>query len=424
MIRAARLTSLGVALCLSACGGARRQAPATETSGTPGATAPTSVDTTGATGVPEAPPAAPSMTPEVAGHLDDAQRAAASGDLTTARAAVEAASSADRNAAEPHYNLGVLAERAGNYPEARQHYEDALKVQPEFGPAVTAIALMMLRQGDRDGATYFAQDRLSRTPQSNSVKNAVNRLRVATGDIEGAIRESTLVLRADEKNVEAMKILASARARQGKNELAAGILRSAAALDTNDPEIYAKLARAYMAMDEKPHARAALEKAVALPGGASAEVYNDLGLLYHEAGDFAGAEQMFRQALSRWPDFPAAQLNLGNALKGQQKYADAEAAMKRALDLSPSSADVLFNLGILYLDGQLPNVEPVVRLQQAVDYFQRYKQAPGRAQGPDPVDQYVAEANKRIEVEKKKAASARKDPKPAPAPASTEGGDK
>jgi hypothetical protein len=71
-------------------------------------------------------------------------------------------------------------------------------------------------------------------------------------------------------------------------------------------------------------------------------------------------------------------------------------------------------------------------LEQSVSWFERYKQNPNRAGAPDPdpVEQYLTEARKRIEVERKRAESARKtakDPAPepasaAPAPAAPEGG--
>ena len=417
-MRLCRSLPLAVVAALAACGGAPR---ATGVTSTPAA--PVAMDSTGSTRIPEA-AAAPVVSPEIAGQLETGEREAASGNLEAARSAYQAAHSADASAPEPLYNLGVLAERQGNDVDARRFYKEALDARPEFGPAVSAIANIMVRKGDAAAALSFAQERLGRAPESSSLRNAVARLRLLNGDVDGAIRDATLVLRADEKNTEAMKVLGAGYARQSKHELAIAVLGSASANDPMDPEIFAKIARSHLALDEKPQARQRLEKAIALPGGASAEVYNDLGLIYHEAGDFAGAEAMFRQALSRHPQSLGAQVNLGNSLKGQQRYADADVAMKRALELDSNSADVLFNLGILYLDGQLPGVEPLARLQQAVGFFQRYKQAPGRQAANDPVDQYLAEANKRIVVEQKKSEAARKDPKPAPAPASVEGGDK
>jgi len=282
--------------------------------------------------------------------------------------------------------------------------------------------MQSFRRGDAAGAVRFAEERLSQAPNSNSVKNAVHRVQFLAGDTQAAIQGSMQVLRTDEKNVEAMKVLAAGFAKQGKHELALSVLRNARELDAKDPEILVKQARSHLAMNENPQARAALEAAAQVPGGGSAEAYNDLGLVYHEAGDFAGAEEMFRKALSRWPEMVSAHLNLGSALKGQQKYAEAETAMKRALELDPANADTQFNLGILYLDGQLPGVEPLARLEQAVSWFERYKQAANRGASatPDPVEQYLAEARKRIEVERKRADSARKTAKDAAPAAPTE----
>ena len=409
LLRLALLTST----CgLLSCGGAR---PGTPAANTPEASL-VSPDTMGATGIkPALPESGPKVSPEAQRDLKAGEAAAASGDVAAARGHFEQAARADGGAAEAHYNLGILAEREDRPADARRSYEAALSARPEFGPAVVAIAYQMLREGDKGSAMSYAEGRLAQSPQSNDLKNAVSRLRLLTGDIERAIRESTLVLRVDEKNVDAMKVLAAGYAKQNKHELAIAILRNAQALDASDPEIFAKVARSYQALDEKPKARAALEAAVKLNGGGSAETYNDLGVMYHEAGDFVGAESMFVEALKRWPTMVAAQLNLGSAFKGQQRYAEAESAMKHALKLSRSSGDILFNLGILYLDGQFAEIDAVTRLERAVEYFEKYKQAPGRPAGNDPVDQYVAEANKRIEVEKKKAASQRQAPK-APEP--------
>jgi tetratricopeptide (TPR) repeat protein len=208
-----------------------------------------------------------------------------------------------------------------------------------------------------------------------------------------------------------MRNLAEAYALQGKFELAIAILTNALALEPEDPSLLGRMAIAHLKLGERPKARAALEKAIALPGGATAEIYNNLGLVYHEAGDFVGAEDLFRKALARWPAMLPARVNLGNALKGQQKYAEADAVLRDALQQSPRSSDALYNLGILYLDGQIPGMEAVARLERALAYFEQYRQVAASKPAGDPVEQYVAEAQKRIDVEKKKAAQARQAPK-------------
>jgi len=376
----------------------------------------TKTDTTiGETAIPnQAVERAPVIDQSASAILDAGRDAAAAGDLSGARARFEEAAALDSQFAEAHYNLGIIDEWQGKYGEARHAYEAALRARSEFGPAVVAIAQLMVRQGNREGALRFAQQQLAKSPDSNGLHNALNRVRLIFHRADAVIRDSKKVLRRDEKNVAAMKNLAVAYGQQGKHELELAILNNAKALAEQDPEIRVYMAEAHMGLDEELKARLALEEAVKLPGGGTAEAHNRLGLLYHQAGDYPGAERQFRLALSKWPDMLPAQVNLGNALKGQQKYAEADQALQVALRLAPTNPDVLYDLGILYLDGQIPNVEPIERLQRALGYFDQYKRNRATARPEDPVEQYVAEANKRVEVEKKRAEQMRRRPKPAP----------
>lgn len=435
----ARVPALGLGLILAACGGspAKPEVAATETPTTPTATpdetpsappAPTATKSEPVEPAPEVdkPAAKPSrINTEAMRLLNAGKEIAAQGDLSTAAERFSAAASADPKAVEAHYNLGVLQEWQGHYDQAKKHYEDALSADPEFASAVVAIANMRLRRGDISGAITYAQQRLNQKRGSASLRNALNRVRIAAGGrADQVIVDAKAVLRADEKNVDAMINLASAYHEQGKYELTVAILENAKALDPENPEIFVRQATALRALKEDIKARVALEQATALPGGATAEAYNNLGLIYHEAGDFIGAETQFRKALARWPDMLAAQVNLGNALKGQQRYADADLALQGALKLAPTAPEVHYNLGILYLDGTLPNVELRQRLERALSYFQAYKQHRRNAVPNDPVEAYIVEATKRIEVEDKKAEQARASTKsPAPEPATGGAGD-
>lgn len=347
-------------------------------------------------------------------ELEAGRAAAAAGDLATAQARFSGVAS--QGVAEGHYNLGVIAEWQARKQTAREAYDRALAAEPEFGPAVVAIARLMLRNNDGSGAMRMAEDRLRARPESLELRNALDQVRLLAGADARAVSESAkLVLRKDEKNVAAMTNLARAYQLEGKHELAVAILDNTAVLSPDDPEIPFLQALSFDALKEPRRARAALEAAVSKPGGGSAEAHNNLGLLYHEAGDFVGAEAQFRKAIGYWPEMLAAHTNLGNALKGQQRYADADAALKQALSLSKDDPDVHFNLGILYLDGNMPGIEGAARFERAVEYFERYKTLRRNAPSDDPVDRYIAEARKRIEVERKRQEQQRNAPKPPPA---------
>lgn len=363
-------------------------------------------------------PEAPKLTPEQEAALDalaEGRRAVADGEMSAAADKFRAALRSDPNLADAQYNLGVLAEWRGELGNARQAYEKALSINPEHEPSVTAIANMMLRTGNRGGALAYTQQLLSRKPDSLSLRNAVNRVHLLHPNRQQqVILDTKKILRADEKNVPAMINLATAYFQQGKHELTIAILKNAKALEPHNPEIRARAALAHQALGEKLRARLVLEEAAELPGGATPEVHNNLGLLYHAAGDYEGAANQFEKALAKWPDMIAAQINLGNSLKGQQRYTDAVKALLKALKLNPNSPDAYFNLGILYLDGDIPEVDPQRRFEKAVTYFEKYKTLRKGPAGEDPVETYITEAKRRIEVEKKRAAQARRQPKTPP----------
>lgn len=374
----------------------------------------------------EAAPEAPKLTPEQEAALDSlaqGRRAYADGDAGAAAERFREALRTDPKLADAQYNLGVLAEWKGDLAAARAEYERALDIDPEFEPAVTAITNLMLRKGDQGGALAYAQQALSRRPQSLSLRNAVNRVHLMFPQrAEQVIVDTKKILRDDEKNVSAMINLAAAYHQQGKFELTVAILANAKALEPHNPEIRARAALAHQALGENLRARMVLEEAVALPGGANPEVHNNLGLIYHAAGDYEGAAEHFEKALAKWPDMIAAQINLGNALKGQQRYTDSVKALLAALKLDPDSPDAYFNLGILYLDGDIPAIDPQRRFEKAVVYFEKYKTLRRTTAPEDPVEKYIAEAKARIEVEKKRADQARRQPKAPPKEAADDGG--
>lgn len=401
-----------------ACGGSAPKPTVTET------TEPAAAESTeGSTEVREQQvDEAPEVSEEATALLEGGLEEAAAGNISAARGQFSEAAAADPKLAEAHFNLGVLAEWEGDSTAARRHYDDALRARPDFGPAVRAIARMMLQDNQGPGALGFAESQIKLAPDSNAVQNAATWVKLQLGRHNEVVAEAKQVLRRDEKNVAAMKNLAGAFHAQKKYELALAIIENAIELDPDDPELYFGKAMAHLGLKDKIRARLALEKASGLPTGGSAETHNNLGVMYHEAGDFAGAESEYRKALSRSPGFLAAQVNLGNALKGQQKYAEASEALLKAKELGPKAPEVPYNLGILYLDGQIPDLENVQRLEQALRYFEEYRRLAAPLKAGDPVNDYIVETQKRIEIEKQLEAQRRNQPK-APEGGDTGGGE-
>ena len=95
----------------------------------------------------------------------------------------------------------------------------------------------------------------------------------------------------------------------------------------------------------------------------SAGTWNEMGILYDEVGDRAGAEESFRQAVGLQPDSDRLRNNLGYNLLLQNKLEAAEGEFRRTLELNPKSATARNNLGaVLARRGDLENARQQFRL--------------------------------------------------------------
>ena len=360
---------------------------------------------------------------DLRGLLDEARQSVSDGDLTSAEdkfkevilQAITPTEGELMILAEARFNLAVLAEWQGDYTRAKRDYEASLTHAPELGDSVVAIGRIMIREGDEAGAVNYASGRLTAKPKSIALRNAVNSLRIAINrDLGRVEQDCKAILRKDETNLSAMINLAVVYGRKGKHELAVAILNNAKAIDESNPEIFWRLANSHLALKDKIDARVALEAAANLPQGGSAEVYNNLGLIYHEAGDYGNAEIQFRRALARWPDMLAARVNLGNSLKGQQRYSEALTVFKQAEMIPGGRPTIAYNMGILLLDGQFPDQNAIERLNRSVSLLEEYRTSEKDPKARKLAQSYVNEAKKRIIVEQKRAEQMRNSQKQPP----------
>ena len=303
------------------------------------------------------------------------------------------------------YNLGILVDRQGRSQEARGHFEEALRRDPELAPALVSLVRLYLRDGDVSGALRTADRYITARPDNQDLVEAKLLVLLHSRRFEEVIRDAKQVLRADETNTRAMVAMAGAYTSLGKYELAEDILKQVL---KGNPEPYLKaevhyrLGSVYMIQERDGAAIGAFRSAVNLRPD-FAEARNNLGVLYHKARDYENAIVHFTEAIGTFPKFKEAHLNLGNAYKGQKSWSSAEKAFLDATRIATDFAPAYFNLGVLYLDAQFDGRDRKEQYQLAIDNFNRYK-AEMKASLPreDPADAYIEEAKKKIELERKR----------------------
>lgn len=300
------------------------------------------------------------------------------------------------------YNMGVVQESEGATRKAASRYQQALKKNPDFSPALLNLVRLYLRMGQTSDADSLARKYMDRRPENMSHRAAHLEVDLHKGQYEEAIRASKKILRRDEKNVDAMLAMAEANMALERFELAQAILDRAMELEPDRAEIYFKYGAIRDQQDNPSGAIESYQKATDLRPDYP-EAHNNLGVLYHEARDYASAVSAFNSTIKWAPGFEGAYLNKGNSLKGQGKFKKAAAAFEKALEIDPDFADAYFNLGILYMDSDFEGLDKIPELRKAIDYFEKYKAAKsGRTSEDDPISKYLQEAKKAIEVEKQR----------------------
>ena len=106
-------------------------------------------------------------------------------------------------------------------------------------------------------------------------------------------------------------------------------------------------------MRNQAYTRAEAAYLQALQAGPDADVYSSLGAVYEAEERPREAETAYRQALALASDHTRARLNLGNLLRGEQRFDEAKALFLEALANDPRPAiqyEGHYYLGYLYLD--------------------------------------------------------------------------
>ena len=105
----------------------------------------------------------------------------------------------------------------------------------------------------------------------------------------------------------------------------------------------------------------------------AARAANEKGLASLQAGDLAGAEKRFRQALTADVEFGPAHNNLGKVHYRQGKLYEAAWEFRNASDLMPQQAEPRNNLGLVLersgkLDAAVDEYRAALALDSAIEY--------------------------------------------------------
>lgn len=184
------------------------------------------------------------------------------------------------------------------------------------------------------------------------------------GQLPEAERIYREILARDSNCVGALHGLGILALQVGRHDVAAEVLRHAAALVPSDPAIHSNLGEAYRHLHHLDQAVASYRQALVLQPDFH-NAHGNLGLALTAQGKLDEAVTSLRRAIALKPDFAEAYNNLGNIFKDRGQLDDALACFRQAVQLQPQLALAHSNLGLLLHDRGRPD-EALVCFRQAL----------------------------------------------------------
>jgi tetratricopeptide (TPR) repeat protein len=373
------------------------------------------------------------LTGQAAALYQQALAAFASGDLNSARTLFTQTTQAEPQSHQAFYSLGVVQERLRD-PGATASYRQAFTIVPDYEPAIIAYAMLQAKKNQLSEAERTLTEKRGQMPKSAAIAATLAEIKSLQKDTGAAQRIAQEALKLNPDYRPAMVIIARDHYRNRRLDLALYALK--AVLDGFEPV-------AENPPRDKDNAEALLLR----------------GLIWREQGNRAGAIDQFRQAVDRRPDLVEARvqlstylleagsaeeatpllegavkfdsenvpahLNLGDAYRLLQRYADAKREFDWVVAHDASLPQVHYDLALLYLYApSLPGMTAKTQVGEAIKELKRFQEVRSKSETDDS-DELLNQA--KLKEGELTAATAAATPPPAAgdagAPTPTPSGD-
>jgi len=246
--------------------------------------------------------------------------------------------------AQTHFLLGQALLQLGKFEEAKKEYESAIESNPRFTNAYYGLSRALTRLGQRDAAKEalekFRQLRAGERRAKREGEEAYDDMIAQRGGLARTYDRAGMVYRE-----------------YGDTRKAINHFRVAAKLDPMDIPSRLHLARLYERQGKIKKAIGVYEE-MAKAHPQDVRPYLSIGALYARAGRFEDAEKSFKKAIQFAPRHPVAYHELAKLyLAAKVKLNVAEALAKKVLDLDASAINYDLLGQAYYLNGKFADAE-------------------------------------------------------------------
>jgi len=327
---------------------------------------------------------------------------------------------------EVHNNLGYALEEAGYYKEALAEYEVALKIKPDYRPALENIlsgvgrwSQDLIDHGQYSAAEDILKAGIARAPDAgelyyflgvtyqamgksaeslamwkkaaqirpdSSIAHYVKAVeKISATDYPGAVSELNEAIKKKPDNAYAHNLMGIILANIGKPQEAIARFETAIKHKPNYAEAYLSIATLHERAGKMDDA-IKYYKMATIKNPYSVRALMHMGKIYFMAGRFFDAESCYQRALRIQPLSAPIYNDLAFTLAQQNKLNEAIKAFETAGQLNPRNIDAHYALGLIYFNNRAKGQEYA---QKAAEEFQK-------CLAIDPSHKYSAQASQKL----------------------------
>ncbi|UCD28341.1 MAG: tetratricopeptide repeat protein [Planctomycetota bacterium] len=265
-----------------------------------------------------------------------------------------------------HLNLANTLVKQKRYDEAVDHFEKSIYFKPKFAQAYNDYGVALTEMGKKDEAFKCYSKAVELEPDSLEALSNLASEYLERGNANEAIKHYHKVLEINPDYPEALNNLAAAMVKLGQVKEAVGYYQQAIRIKKNYPNAHYNLANALIRLGKVDQAIEHYEEALRLEPNYP-YIHFKLAQALRGKGRIDEAIKRYSQALELMPDNPDFHNDIALVLVRKDQAAKAIEHYNRALQIRPHYAEAHNNLALLFIRLQRTD-EAVTHFQQAVKY--------------------------------------------------------
>ena len=207
-----------------------------------------------------------------------------------------------KNRARIYVHIGEVHEVKEEYDEARNNYDRALTINPQYLKAYVVAAGMMIKLNDDDSALPYLEKAAEISPHNSNRQALLGNIYLSKGEEEKAHKAFKEAIRLDpSKGTE----IGETYLKLGKTRMAEECFRSLLKSDKDNVHVYNRLGIALRRQGKWQESIEEYKKAINITEDDEA-LYFNMGKAYEDGGKMYNARDCFEKALKLNPKFTEA----------------------------------------------------------------------------------------------------------------------